>query len=123
MKSKYIRVDLGNNTFVYKHVGIYGDDNIISESSCPRFLCSVYFHIKEKLSIKFKIFSRPLSLHLYFFLIQLCDIICILLMETVILNLSSVIKTFRLGYQGMSSEPEMIVMTDFFQVLTMLKSH
>lgn len=78
------------------------------------FFYSVYFLINKKLSIKFKIFSSPVSLYLYFFSIQVCDIICILLIETVILNLSSIFKTFRLGYQGTSSRPEMILITDCF---------
>lgn len=58
------------------------------------FFCSVHCPISKKPSIKLKIFSSPLSL--FFFSIKLCDVICVLLEEQIILNLNSIFKTFRL---------------------------
>lgn len=58
------------------------------------FVLCIDCPISKKPSIKLKIFSSPLSL--FFFSIKLCDVICVLLEEPIILNLNSIFKTFRL---------------------------
>lgn len=52
---------MGKNTFVNKHVGIYGDDSVISESPCPRFLLFCVLPYQQKAILKVEELFKPLE--------------------------------------------------------------